>query len=123
MSHYVTLEMSQYTFDNLHDAVTTAASHAECYSDIEELVHLADFLEEEYDRDSARQSRSIKRWMEQEELFRNHEHDVENVWTFHKIQSVLDEYVENGLMPELDSQNQFHLIYDIIDKITEKDDD
>ena len=60
MSQQVNLEMSYTTYSNLCDAVEKAATHAEDFDDIQELVHLVDFLEEEYERDCGKQIWIIK---------------------------------------------------------------
>lgn len=56
MSHYVNLEIRYSTYLNLCNAVEETATHAEDFNEIQELVHLVDFLEDEYERDRARQN-------------------------------------------------------------------
>ena len=73
MSHYVNLEMTYTTYSKLCDAVMEAATHAEGFYEMQDLVHLFDFLEAEYERDSAKQSLDYETWKLHEELFRNKE--------------------------------------------------
>ncbi len=56
MSENVNLEMTYTTYSNLCDAVEQAATNARDFDEIYELVHLFDFLEDEYNRDCARQN-------------------------------------------------------------------
>lgn len=51
MSNYVNLEMTYTTYSNLCDAVMEATTHAESFYEMQNLVHLFDFLESEYLRD------------------------------------------------------------------------
>lgn len=71
MSHYINLEINHTTFSELCDVVETAAKHAEDFDEIQDLVHLLDFLEEEYDRDLDKQNSDLKAWWIHEELFRD----------------------------------------------------
>ena len=51
MSQHVNLEMGYGTYLRLCDAVENAAEHADSFDEIQSLVHLMDYLEEEYMRD------------------------------------------------------------------------
>ena len=48
MSQYVNLEMSYSTYSKLCDAVMEAAKQAEGFFEIQDMVHLFNFLEEEF---------------------------------------------------------------------------
>ena len=73
LSQYVNLDMTYTTYSQLCDAVMEATTHAEDFYEIQELVHLLDFLEEEYQRDLAKQNLDYETWKLHEELFRNKE--------------------------------------------------
>ena len=114
MSQYVNLEMSYGTYSELCDAVEEAATHAECFDEMHELVHLFDFLEEEYEKDRAKQNMDYKNWKLHEELFRNKElyhHEY-----FHSIESVFKDYEDNDLLEwKISERDKFHLICELID--------
>ena len=57
MAEYVNLEMTYTIYSELCDAIETATTHAESFWEIQDRVHLVDFLEEEYERD--RRKRNI----------------------------------------------------------------
>lgn len=114
MSHYVNLEMPYSTYLNLCDAVEEAATHADDFNGIQELVHLVDFLEDEYERDSARQNLDYKTWELHEELFRNKE--IYHHQYFYPINEVFDDYEERKLLEmNISEQDKFHLICELID--------
>ena len=54
MADNVNLEMTYTTYLNLCDAVENAATHCEKFDEIQELVHLVEYLEDEYNRDSVK---------------------------------------------------------------------
>lgn len=114
MSQQVTLEMSYITYSNLCDAVEKAATHAEDFDDICELVHLVDFLEEEYERDRGKQNLDYKIWKLHEELFRNKE--LYHYEFFYSVKEVFDDYEDRLLLEwNISEQDKFHLICELID--------
>lgn len=114
MSQYVNLEMSYYTYSNLCDAVMEATAHAEGFFEIQELVHLFDFLEEEYERDIQKRNENYKTWRLHEELFRNKE--TYHHQYFHAVKKVLDKYEDKELFEwNISEQEKFHLICELID--------
>ena len=119
MSSYITLELSYYTFSNLIDFLEKVVQNTDNISELYDLVHLIDFLEEEKMRSEGRHSKETKRWFEQERLFRQEdvEKDPQMVFLFSKISGVFDRYYEDELLPEMTPQDEFHLIYDIMDAI------
>ncbi|MDO5859607.1 hypothetical protein [Methanobrevibacter sp.] len=114
MSHYVNLEIRYSTYLNLCNAVEETATHAEDFNEIQELVHLVDFLEDEYERDRARQNLDFKTWQLHEELFQNKE--IYHHQYFYPISEVLDDYEERKLLEmNISEQDKFHLICELID--------
>ena len=114
MSENVNLEMSYTTYSNLCDAVEQAATHAQDFDEIYDLVHLFDFLEDEYNRDRARQNLDYKTWQLHEELFRNKE--IYHHQYFYNVKKVLDDYEESKLLEmKISEQDKFHLICELID--------
>lgn len=120
MSQYVNLEMSYTTFQELCDAVEEAATHADGFYDIQELVHLVDFLEEEYERDRSNQNQDYETWKLHEELFRNKE--IYHHEYFYKIEEIFDDYEDRELLEwNISEQDKFHLICELIDVFKKED--
>ena len=82
MSNYVNLEMTYTTYSNLCDAVMEATTHAESFYEMQNLVHLFDFLESEYLRDYNKQKSICENWKFHEKLLRNQEtyHSAKHIW-------------------------------------------
>lgn len=120
MSQYVNLEMTYSTYSEICDAVERAATNAKDFDEISEWIHLSDFLEDEYERDRAKQNSDYKTWKLHEELFRNKE--IYHHQYFHNVKSVFDDYDDRGLLEwDISEQDKFHLICDLID-VFKKDD-
>lgn len=120
MSNYVNLEMTYTTYSNLCDAVMEATTHAESFYEMQNLVHLFDFLESEYLRDYNKQKSICENWKFHEKLLRNQEtyHPIE----FQRVKSVLDDYEDKKLFEwNISKQDKFHLICALID-VFKKDD-
>ncbi len=114
MSQYVNLEMSYSTYSSLCDAVMKATAHTEGFFETQELVHLFDFLEDEYERDRSKQNLDYKTWKLHEELFRNKE--IYHHQYFHSVKKVFDEYEDKMLFEwNISEQDKFHLICELID--------
>ena len=114
MAQYVNLEMNYSTYLNLCDAVEKAATYAEGFNEIQELVHLVDFLEETYERDCSKQKQDYKTWKLHEELFRNKEFYHREY--FYRIEEIFDDYVDRALLDwNISEQDKFHLICELID--------
>lgn len=113
MSSYVNIELSEYNYNQVLDAIECATMHSETFSEVAENVHLLDYIEEEYDRDKGKQNKEHQRWAKQQELLR--EDKKPHPELFLKIQSILDER-------EMDfdfSESQFHCICDLIELFDE----
>ena len=114
MSQIVNLEMSYTTYSRLCDAVEKAATYEEDFYEIQEMVHLVDFLEEEYERDCRKQNMDFKTWQLHEELFRNKE--IYHHEYFYDVKNIFDEYEDNLLLEwNITEQDKFHLICELID--------
>lgn len=114
MSQYVNLEMSYTTYSKLLDAVEQATTQGNDFFEIHNLVHLFDFLEEEYERDMAKQNEDYKTWKLHEELFRNKE--IYHHEYFHRVKSIFEDYEERQLLEwTIEEQDKFHLICELID--------
>ena len=120
MSVSVNLEMTYTTYLNLCDAVENAATHAKEFDEIHELVHLVDFLEDEYLRDSAKRNMDLKTWKLHEELFKNkkiYHHEY-----FYDVEKVFEDYEDKELLNwDISESDKFHLICELID-VFKKDD-
>lgn len=120
MSQWVNLEMTYTNYSMLCDAVMEAATHAEGFYEMQERVHLLDFLESEYLRDCKKQELDRETWDVHEKLLRNQEmyHPIE----FQRVKSVLDDYEDKKLFEwNISEQDKFHLICALID-VFKKDD-
>ena len=117
MSYYVTLELSNNTYTNLIDWLTLWTPKAvENYNEMEELVHLVDFLEEEYQRDSGKQSKELKEWSERQKFFEGDHKNPKYYFNFDKVDKIFKEYEENCMLEwKISDQDKFHLICEIID--------
>ena len=114
MTEYVNLEMTYTIYSRLYDAVMEAAEHAEGFWEIQERVHLVDFLEEEYGRDRRNNQLSYETWKLHEELFKNKE--IYHHEYFFKVERVIDNYEDKELLKwDISEQDKFHLICELID--------
>ncbi len=120
MSQQVNLEMPYSTFLELCDAVENAATHADGFNQIQELVHLVDFLEDEYQRDCARQTIDYETWKLHEELFQNKE--MHHHQYFYPVERVLEDYEDRNLLKwTISERDKFHLICELIDVFKNND--
>lgn len=114
MSHYVNLEMSYTTYLRLYEAVEEATMHAKNFDETQERVHLVEYLDDEYQRDCAKQNRDFQNWLAYEDLFKNKE--IYHHEYFYKVRNVFDEYEDNGLLKwDISEKDKFHLICELID--------
>ena len=114
MSHYVNLEMSYTTYLRLYEAVEEATMHAKDFDETQERVHLVEYLEDEYQRDSAKQNREFQNWLAHEELFKNKKcyHDE----YFYDVESVFEDYIDKKMLKwDISEKDKFHLICELID--------
>lgn len=122
MSQHVNLEMGYGTYLRLCDAVENAAEHADSFDEIQSLVHLMDYLEEEYMRDIGKQNLDYKTWKMHEELFRNKE--IYHHQYFYKVENIFEDNIERGLLEwNISEQDKFHLICELIDVFKKNDSD
>ena len=120
MSQYVNLEMSYTTYSKLCEAVMEATKHAEGFCEIQDLVHLFNFLEDEYERDMKNQNMDYETWKLHEELFRNKE--IYHHIYFYPLQRIFDDYEDKGLLEwNISEQDKFHLICELIDVFNKED--
>lgn len=114
MTEYVNLEMTYTTYSKLCDAIEEATTCAEGFYEIQELVHLFDFLEDEYQRDMAKQNLDYETWKLHEDMFRNNE--IYHHEYFFRLERIFKDYKERGLLEwEISEQDKFHLICELID--------
>ena len=120
MSEQVYLEMNYNTFLKLCDAVEKAAENTKNFDDIQEIVHLVDFLEDEYERDSRKQNLDYQTWKLHEELFRNKE--IYHHHYFYNVSIVFEDYEDReSLKWNISEQDKFHLICELIDVFKKED--
>ena len=114
MSSYVDITFSEYQFMRMIDALEEYTTTLSNYEDIHEYVHLIDNLKEEYDRDKARQNEEFRKWMEQQSLLVDGKKP--NPELFRRIKEVFKKH-----NIELECDDEFHCICDIIDEVEKND--
>ena len=117
MSYYTTITLSEYSFNNLIDALEEVTTTKEDFYDIAELVHLIDLLNEEYDEDAARQNKAMQNSLRYQEFKNSSEYMSSTL--FWKIHDILDEYKIESDYPE----HKFYITCKIIDLFNEKNSD
>lgn len=119
MTEYVDLEMTYTTYSQLCDAVREAAEYAESFSEMHDLVHLYDFLEDEYLRYRRKQNENYKKWEIHQELLKNNK--AYYPLYFLSLKSILDDYEDKGLLEfKTSEEDKFHLICELIDAFKKK---
>ena len=128
MSNYVTLSMSTEEYREIIDALMSYVTGLDNYYSIEDIIHLIDALEGEYEYDMAKQNMEYKKFNEYEELFNERFNDenfkdkdghinekgMKEYKNFYEINQVLEDYKEGGVLDILDTKQQFCLIFDLI---------
>ena len=134
MSQYITLTMRTDTFDGLMNNLRSYCSNLDEYYEIEDTVHLIDYLYEEYFKSMEKQDKEYKEWQEYEKLFLEHfenpefqendgtinEKGMYEYKNFNKVNNVLNDFKEGGMLDILDEKRQFFLVLRILDILGEK---
>ena len=135
MSQYVTLTMRTDTFDGLMNKLRLYCGYLDEYYEMEDIVHLIDYLYEEYFKSMEEQDREFKEWQEYEELFLEHfknedyldndgkinERGVYEYKNFNKVNKVLKDYQEGGILDILDSKQNFFLVLDLLNAMNKEE--
>lgn len=128
ISSYVTLNLRTNVYGEIIDALMTYCSKLDNYWDMEECVHIIDSLEELYQEDMVKQNKDYEQWREYEKLFnerfKNNTGNLNNIQideykNFHKVNRVIEEYKEGGVVDVLDVKQQFCLVLDLINSMGE----
>ena len=133
MSQYITLSMRIDTFDEIINGLRLYCTQLDNYYDMESVVHLIDYLFEEYFKSMEEQDREYKEWQEYEKLFLErfenpefrdddgniNERGVYEYKNFNKVNKVLEDYKEGGTLDILDEKQQFFLVLDILNAMKE----
>lgn len=136
MSSYVTLSMRIDLFDEIINGLRSYCTQLDNYYDMESVVHLIDYLFEEYFKSMEEQDKEFKEWQEYEELFLEHfenedyldndgcinEKGVYEYKNFNKVNKVLEDYKKGGSLDILDSKQQFFLVLNLINVFNNKED-
>jgi hypothetical protein len=110
------------------DALMTYCSNLDHFFEMQDAVHLIDALEDEYQYDMNKQNNEYILWQEYENLFkerfkdgefRDDEGDINEKGmfeykNFNKINKVLKDYNERGMIDILDSKQNFFLVLDLL---------
>ena len=133
MSQYITLSMRIDTFDEIINGLRLYCTQLDNYYDMESVVHLIDYLFEEYFKSMEEQDSEFKEWQEYEKLFLErfenpefrdddgniNERGVYEYKNFNKVNKVLEDYKEGGTLDILDEKQQFFLVLDILNAMKE----
>lgn len=128
MSSYVTLTMRVDLFDEIINGLREYCTQLDNYYDMESVVHLIDYLFEEYFRSMEEQDKEFKEWQEYENLFlerfenpefrdndgKINERGIYEYKNFNKVNKVLEDYKESGTLDILDEKQKFFLVLDIL---------
>ena len=134
MSSYVTLTMRVDLFDEIINGLRSYCEQLDNYYDMESYIHLIDYLFEEYFKSMEEQDREYKEWQEYEKLFLErfknpefldddgniNEKGMYEYKNFSKVNKVLEDYKEGGILDILDEKQQFFLVLSILDVLEEK---
>lgn len=134
MSSYVTLSMRIDLFDEIINGLRSYCTQLDNYYDMESVVHLIDYLFEEYFKSMEEQDKEFKEWQEYEELFLErfenpefrdndeniNERGVYEYKNFNKVNKVLKDYKEGGTLDILDSKQNFFLVLDILNAMNKE---
>ena len=135
MSQYITLSMRTDTFDEILNALRSYCSNLDEYYEMEDTVHLIDYLYEEYFKSMEEQDKEYKEWEKYEELFLErfenpefrdddgniNERGVYEYKNFNKVNKVLEDYKEGGTLDILDNKQQFFLVLDLLNAINKEE--
>lgn len=120
MGSTITLEMSSTTFSDIIWYIELAMKNESNTTDIIDMVHTIDFLEEERMRSSSKDNEYFRRSMEMDKLFSGEKQmDIDKMELFLKISFVLHDYYDNEIINKISPQDEFYFIYEIIEKIQE----
>ena len=131
MSQYITLKLSMAMYQEIISTLQNYCSKLDNYEDMGDIVHLIDYLEEEYQQGIAKQNREFIEWQEYEKLFKERFNNEEFRGTdgnlnkqaiheyvnFNKVNEVLEDYKEGGSLNILDNKQQFFLVLDLINSM------
>ena len=134
MSSYVTLTMRVDLFDEIINGLREYCTQLENYYDMESVVHLIDYLFEEYFKSMEKQEKEYKEYEKYENLFlerfknedfldddgKINEKGMYEYKNFNKVNKVLEDYKEGGTLDILDEKQQFFLVLDILNAMEEK---
>lgn len=115
-------------YHEIIDNLMCYCSKLDNYYSMEEAVHLIDALEEEYQHDMNKQNKKYLEWQEYEKLFNERFKDGEfrdndgninekgmvEYKNFHKVNNVLNDYKEAGMLDILDDKQNFFLVLDLL---------
>ena len=134
MTQYITLSMRIDLFDEIINGLREYSTQLDNYYDMESVVHLIDYLFEEYFKSMEKQDKEYKEWQEYEKLFLErfenpefrdndgniNEKGMYEYKNFNKVNKVLEDYKEGGTLDILDEKQQFFLVLDILNAMEEK---
>ena len=127
---YVNLSINTGMYQYIMNALMSYVTSLDNYYDIDEMVHIIDILEEDYQKDMYEQNEEFKKWQEYEKLFHErfkdgkfrdddgniNEKGMNEYINFHEVNKVIEDYKESGAL-DIDDEQQFYLVLDILNKM------
>ena len=126
MGQYVTLFMSVTMYRSIIDALMEYTTDLDEFFEIEDVIHLIDALEEEYNEDMAKQNKEFLQWQNRQKLFKEKFKDGEGKFeqmNYYKINNIIEKYKEEEELSMSDEEEQFNMILDILELFKEDEDE
>ena len=115
MSCYIKVDITCSMYENIIDYLTFYTEYLNNYSEIEDIVHTIDALEELRYEYNTKQNKEWKKYLERQKLFED-DITIEKRFLFDRIKKILN---TNGIKEDVETE--FHIIMEIIDAMSEKD--
>ena len=131
MSSYVTLNLNTNMYQQIIDALMSYVTGLDNYYNIVEIIHLIDALEGMYQYDVTKQNKEFKQYQEYKELFEErfkasngnlNDAQIKEYVNFGKVNQVIEDYKEDGVLVIFDTEQQFFLVLDLINSMGENND-
>lgn len=115
MSCYIEVSMTCSMYENIIDYLTFYTEYLNNYSEIEDIVHTIDALEELRHEYSTKQNKEWKEYLERQKLFED-DITIDEKFLFDRIKKILNVY---GIKENVETE--FHIIMEIINAMSEED--
>ena len=114
MTEFVNLELTSTTYNKILDFLVLGGRHLDNYYEMAELVHLIDYIEDSYHKDSSEKSKKLKRDMKYQEMFSDKE--LYHYKHFYNVEKILDYFIPDN---DISEEDKFYLVCALIDYLKE----